>query len=822
MIPSKLYIPTSSQNFNNIMSSESISPAAFYERRNFGQRRFVRVEPNRLNDRIALYENIPQFSIPSSDEDNFPVYIEIQTKCYDEELFYEAGINGVYYCDRTIYLTPYNCRFFFFNDVDYRIVYSSQQRSLTTKMTNLYYRSFWPINSQMELKTYDYSLLSDSGKDYSSYIADDRRINKLKGFYLAYLIGLMKDHTPEFVHLYSVTNQISNALSSSITSTYKTINQSVQLNALYQELNDAFRKLSREDEKISEAIMKDAENFGLVGDLLRYIKTRGWFSDWKRQMQIPKSYQVKPFYAPIADTISEQDAKDNYINDILAHITIFQGKRYPNSADLPVLNQKALTVIPEDGFLGFVYREALKELYNGHDFIEDRYQFSLDICKQYKSEVSEDDFAKIREYLNALNKNLKSYTEFDLNSVDDDNLRAYAAFCQKGDPDDYQKIEDYLVKAEIGNLHKGFALAGMVFGYADMPKTFTKDLLSDKNQEFIKTHYRYMVQNTCINIMDIADDIVIGEKDLTIPSRNYTFRTDVLEVAKEAHPTKREMQKVEAALDLENLKFSPQAFLEILNYLIGKDSKIYKKLNKELKKDTTEYASFVEFRERINTIFLSDKKLKQEFISIKESIDLALELEAHVNDAEAFLSILKAHLNVNSAEYQTIYDHFILKKVPSRSKSSRKGVPCPSLFDSDYSRENVSPKTISISRYFKSVPKTKARLTEQDLLISNQSDPKSIFYSLRWIDDTASQLPKSDRADYIKSVEWLVANYSQTYVDEEGKVIDGRYVKESHTNNSVIQHIGNYLNQQVSKYNKRISLSSIEIVMKYLNEHYHD
>ena len=102
MTPKHLYIPTCSQNFNSIMSSESISPAGFYERRNFGMKRFLRVEANKLNDRIALYQNIPEFHIPSTDEENFPIYIRIDTSCYDEELFYESGIDGIYYCDQTI------------------------------------------------------------------------------------------------------------------------------------------------------------------------------------------------------------------------------------------------------------------------------------------------------------------------------------------------------------------------------------------------------------------------------------------------------------------------------------------------------------------------------------------------------------------------------------------------------------------------------------------------------------------------------------------------------------------------------------------------
>ena len=116
MTPKHLYIPTCSQNFNSIMSSESISPAGFYERRNFGMKRFLRVEANKLNDRIALYQNIPEFHIPSTDEENFPIYIRIDTSCYDEELFYESGIDGIYYCDQTIYITSYSCGFFFYNE----------------------------------------------------------------------------------------------------------------------------------------------------------------------------------------------------------------------------------------------------------------------------------------------------------------------------------------------------------------------------------------------------------------------------------------------------------------------------------------------------------------------------------------------------------------------------------------------------------------------------------------------------------------------------------------------------------------------------------
>ena len=320
MTPKHLYIPTCSQNFNNIMSSESISPAGFYERRNFGMKRFIRVEANNLNDRIALYQDIPEFNLPSTDEDNFPIYIRIDTSCYDEELFYESGLDGIYYCDQTIYITPYSCIFFFFNEADYRIVYSAQQRSLTTKMTRLYANAFCPVKKSFVVKKYDYTRLENSKKDISEYIAKDIMINKLKGFYLAYLIGLMKDISPSIVRLYHISNQISDSLDSILTNTHSSISQELQIEALYDDLNRLLRELSNEDELIAEAIDKETKVYGIEGDLLNYLKSHGWFGDWKQQNKIPETYQVSPFLPHKFGVTIDSETKDRHIKEIMRHI----------------------------------------------------------------------------------------------------------------------------------------------------------------------------------------------------------------------------------------------------------------------------------------------------------------------------------------------------------------------------------------------------------------------------------------------------------------------------------------------------------------------
>ena len=58
------YIPTSSLNFNNIFSSESISPKGFYYRRNFGYSRWTSIPENPFNGVVLLYCEPKMFMRP--------------------------------------------------------------------------------------------------------------------------------------------------------------------------------------------------------------------------------------------------------------------------------------------------------------------------------------------------------------------------------------------------------------------------------------------------------------------------------------------------------------------------------------------------------------------------------------------------------------------------------------------------------------------------------------------------------------------------------------------------------------------------------------
>ena len=134
----KLYIPISTLNFNNILSSESISPKAFYTIRGFGYSRWQEVEEDNKENVILLYEEPFSFVRPDSDLEDHPMLLEITT-----DKNYPSIAEGLYYSDESIYLSPWRTRFIFFNEQDRRVALSISDSSLETKMLGLYHRQLY-------------------------------------------------------------------------------------------------------------------------------------------------------------------------------------------------------------------------------------------------------------------------------------------------------------------------------------------------------------------------------------------------------------------------------------------------------------------------------------------------------------------------------------------------------------------------------------------------------------------------------------------------------------------------------------------------------
>ena len=112
----KLYIPTTTLNFNNILSSETISPKAFYGKRGYGYKRWENVAENCLENGILLYKEPFSFNRPSNGLDDYPMLIELEMDESEIAELEPCGDWG-YKSNHSLMLTPVTARFIFFPPV---------------------------------------------------------------------------------------------------------------------------------------------------------------------------------------------------------------------------------------------------------------------------------------------------------------------------------------------------------------------------------------------------------------------------------------------------------------------------------------------------------------------------------------------------------------------------------------------------------------------------------------------------------------------------------------------------------------------------------
>ena len=210
----KLYIPTTTLNFNNILSSETISPKAFYGIRGYGYKRWEPVAENCLENGILLYKKPFSFTRPANGLDDYPMLIEIEMD-EDEVAEFEPCGDWGYKSRHSLSLTPVTTRFIFFSEKDKRIALSKSEASAETKLTRLYDGKLSVENYAEDMQKHE--VLDWEKPDYKA-LEDDKRLNKIKGFAYGYVIGRMLSRTEtDVIKLnarYSVRDIVASVISS--------------------------------------------------------------------------------------------------------------------------------------------------------------------------------------------------------------------------------------------------------------------------------------------------------------------------------------------------------------------------------------------------------------------------------------------------------------------------------------------------------------------------------------------------------------------------------------------------------------------------------
>lgn len=515
----KLYIATSSLNLNSILATESISPEAFYGNRNFGYKRFTKVAPNPFSNSIISYNKIPNFQIKETDFDDYPLIIEISKDLiksdFDINHFESDGVN-IFQLNKTIYLHPSKVKFLFFNVRERDIALIKVEPSIETKLLPAYKKSIDIINNNRDSFSWDKSLISKISDltdiEVSKQIDLDSKINKLKGFYYSYLLGIIlsssiKEKTlkEEFILISQLIIEFFN-LKEKQSADYQILIDKLEKLKRSIENADGFKKVPKEE--LVKAKYLDESNLTEQSNLIDFLKN------------------LKPIkesvYQQLENNIEENK---NNISILIDDLKIFLTKPYSKTAlsyktsritkyisDLRKKKKEAtdpLFLIDNLNFNGYkitqltdtffkkdnadLFRNIINDILdypinNIQTFKEEKINLAFRIGAILKEYISNWENSRERDYFNCLMDNIENYQPFDLKSHPSVLLQSIALFIQKGE--EPEKLIDSLIKNQISDFRIALGLWGSVFGFSALPKTLTNLLFDKENIEKTRSLYQ--------------------------------------------------------------------------------------------------------------------------------------------------------------------------------------------------------------------------------------------------------------------------------------------------------------------------------------------
>ena len=473
----KYYIPTSSLNFNNILSTESLSPKSFYERRGFGYSRWFSVEENSIEYLTLLYDTPHMFERPKSDIEDHPMLIEINV---DDE--FPKVTDGVYYTDRTIYLNPWQTKFFFFTEKDKTTALSLSDSSLETKLVRLYQKKISVQQFEDTYPIFPKDSITIPASDIDSLVEEDYVINKMKGLLYGYYIGANLSSTKENVQKLDTLREIRNIFSSVLFS-YDKIPSSAQ----HLRLNELFNYLDSQQPIYSD-LEKEFGDRQTVDRIFAIFKRYGYvFTSIDR---------TKLIHGLQEDGDNNQSM--TWINREIAHTKSLMKssivKLDPDDAEI-IVSSKDKVAVPktiEDKlmanlFVCWVNEVLCAKSFNGKiNSIKEL--LSDEITKSAKNVIGSDwEDSPIRTYLNQLRRHVRG-EEFN-QSWDNGVLSSMSAVLIKGD--EWEQLLNFMQSKGMYDYRIAFALYGVLNGFANMTRDFT-DLLLTTESSYLSKVYREM------------------------------------------------------------------------------------------------------------------------------------------------------------------------------------------------------------------------------------------------------------------------------------------------------------------------------------------
>ena len=464
----KLYIPTTTLNFNNILSSETISPKAFYERRGYGYKRWETVAENSLENCILLYKKPFLFRRPNNGLDDYPMLIELEVDESEIAELEPCGDWG-YKSSHCLMLTPVTARFIFFSEEHKRIAMSKSETSAETKLTRLY-RSRLCVESYSE-STQEYDVADFETPDNEA-LETDKRQNKIKGFAYGYTIGRMLSRTESGVKKLNARYDVRDIIAS-IISGGEGVATKEQDETLARDLllfdNYYVSLLDKQGKKTADEVYSLLEESSSG-----YISKRKEYLFYLRK-SLTKKEKFDSLQQWIAKFIDEAEAEraDDY--------DIFDDDR---QAEIAVMHGKLTKINCESEYID-EYKILVNDVFTSDEYNGKVSTFRMDLAnaatKCVKREYGDRwESSEIRTYLNAMRHYVagEKFTQPWTDGV----LSSITAVIMKGE--DWEGLFRFMVSKGMCDYRYAFGLYGALNGFANFTRDFTDILFASENKQY--------------------------------------------------------------------------------------------------------------------------------------------------------------------------------------------------------------------------------------------------------------------------------------------------------------------------------------------------
>lgn len=465
----KFYIPTSSLNFNNILSTESVSPKAFYECRKFGYGRWTSIPENSCDFVVTLYDHPGMFARTQSDLEDHPLLIEYST---DEE-FKKVG-DGIHVSDHTLYFNPAITRFIFFTEQDRKVALSLTESSLETKLVSVYKQRI--IVETFE-KQYAPIGIHELNAVNEIEIEKDRMINRMKGLLYGYYVGASLLSKPDQVKRLSAYLKIQNIFAAIVSSDSRMPTESQQ-----EQLKLIFAELNRFD-PLYKALLEFESEAARVDQLLVILQKFG-----KNILSEDVEALVKSLKDETTESCHGVCWVKNKILGIQDEMKSNQVYLSPEKDEIIILDGKLDKVANE--CLGDKQMQELFKAWVNDVFTKPEFNGRVSSCKEgladaltYKAkEVLDSEWVDgnpIRQYMNAMRKHIIGKNEFN-EEWNNDLLSSMTAVLSKGD--DWDGMLRFMQGKGLTDYRLAFAMYGELNGFANLTRDFTDIVLSGQNK----------------------------------------------------------------------------------------------------------------------------------------------------------------------------------------------------------------------------------------------------------------------------------------------------------------------------------------------------